>query len=58
MPTVVGLSSLDEVHESVQVLSEAKSNKNDDSRRDLELKVMNIFKEAGYLGWSWESPQD
>ncbi|TFK56046.1 Aldo/keto reductase [Heliocybe sulcata] len=53
IPTVVGLSRLREVHENVRVWREVKEEKVKSQRRDLENKVHDIFKSAGYLDWDW-----
>ena len=58
IPTVVGLSSLEEVHHAVRVWHEVNSPrlKDDDERRvSLERRVKKCFVETGWSNWSWDS---
>ncbi|PAV21138.1 Aldo keto reductase [Pyrrhoderma noxium] len=58
IPCVVGLSSPAEVHaavkawRAVQLLNPSELAK----RQEIEKRVVGIFEESGYLGWSWASP--
>jgi D-arabinose 1-dehydrogenase len=58
IPTVVGLSSLEEVHHAVRVWHEVNSAslKDDDERRvSLERQIKKCFVESGWSNWSWDS---
>ncbi|KAF5333742.1 hypothetical protein D9611_002359 [Ephemerocybe angulata] len=56
-PLVAGFSTPQEVHECVKVWREIKEGGGSaDERRAGEEKARAIFKEAGYLDWSWSSP--
>ncbi|KAF8341516.1 NADP-dependent oxidoreductase domain-containing protein [Cantharellus anzutake] len=66
IPTVIGLSTLNEVHEAVRVWWEV----NEDAffehrhvdkfkaarRKELEKEVTSMFERGGWLNWSWASP--
>lgn len=58
IPTVVGLSSLREVHESMRVLNELKQSNGLAGRKDIESSVVELFKTSGFHGWSWASPPE
>lgn len=57
IPTVVGLSSPDEVHQAVKVWKEVNSDSPDgnDRRRSLERHVVKCFIDAGWSNWSWDT---
>ncbi|THH12354.1 hypothetical protein EW145_g77 [Phellinidium pouzarii] len=56
VPVLVGLSVPEEVHKSVKIWREVRQNMDLSKRQEIEQKVINIFNESGYLGWSWASP--
>lgn len=58
IPCVVGLSSPGEVHAAVKAWRAAHELNPVElaKRQEIEKKVINIFKESGYFGWSWASP--
>lgn len=60
IPTVVGLSSPREVHESIRVLNALKKATKDEdkARRKIETDVVELFKASGFHGWSWASPPE
>jgi len=55
IPRVVGLSSTTEVHETMKAWRQVH-NQYDEHRLAKENAVRGIFKEAGYLDYSWKSP--
>ncbi|KAG5352816.1 hypothetical protein C0989_000361 [Termitomyces sp. Mn162] len=55
-PLVVGFSTPEEVHECVRVWREMQDGGSED-RKKTEGVVRDIFSKAGYLNWSWASPQ-
>jgi len=57
VPTVVGFSKVNEVHEAVKVWREIASGgeEADGKRRLLEESVVRCFVESGWSGWSWAS---
>lgn len=55
IPRVVGLSSTTEVHETMKAWRQVH-NQHDEQRLAKENAVRGIFKEAGYLDYSWKSP--
>lgn len=59
VPTVVGLSRVSEVHESVKIWREIMEESKEDGagkRKELEESVVKCFVESGWSGWSWASP--
>jgi len=60
VPTVVGLSSLDEVHEAVKVWREVSEDNGEGSkgRLDMEDVVKQCFIESGWKNWSWAQPAE
>lgn len=56
LPLVVGLSTPREVHECVKVWREVQAEGPSSERREIEEQARNIFRDAGYLDWSWASP--
>ena len=56
IPTVVGLSTPEEVHESVRIWREVRAGSVNPSRLHIEEKVFEELQASGYLGWAWESP--
>ena len=53
MPLVVGFSTPEQVHECVKVWREVSKGS---ERQKREKEVCELFREAGYLDWSWASP--
>ena len=53
VPLVVGFSTPEEVHECVKVWREVSKGSD---RQKREKEVCELFREAGYLDWSWASP--
>lgn len=56
IPTVVGLSTPEEVHEAVKNWREVNRGGDHAKREEIEQAVITIFKESGFFGWSWQSP--
>ncbi|KAG6830629.1 hypothetical protein H0H92_015721 [Tricholoma furcatifolium] len=56
IPLVAGFSTPQEVYECIKVWRELQGGEAE-GRRDAESAVQNVFAEAGYLDWSWASPQ-
>lgn len=56
LPLVVGLSTPREVHEAVAVWRESEAGQSGEERRRGEECVREVIKNAGYLNWSWASP--
>ncbi|RDB20490.1 L-galactose dehydrogenase [Hypsizygus marmoreus] len=56
IPLVAGFSSPQEVHECVKVWRELQEGIGSDERKQAEQSAREIFKESGYLDWSWASP--
>ncbi|KAF4619372.1 hypothetical protein D9613_005452 [Agrocybe pediades] len=56
LPLVIGLSTPREVHEIVKVWREIQAGSENDARRKGEEKAREVFRQAGYLDWSWASP--
>lgn len=56
VPTVVGVSNLNEVHEAMRVWREVSSLGVNVTRISQEDMVKGIFQAAGWLNWSWSSP--
>jgi len=55
LPLVVGFSKPSEVHECLKVWRELHDEEHS-SRKETENLVQEIFKDSGYLDWSWASP--
>ncbi|KAF9076629.1 Aldo/keto reductase [Rhodocollybia butyracea] len=55
VPLVVGISTSAEMHHCIRVWRNAEQDLKEDERKKEE-KVLETFKEAGYLDWSWASP--
>lgn len=55
-PLIAGFSTPQEVHECVRVWRELQGRIDDDERRRAEESAREIFRESGYLDWSWASP--
>jgi len=56
LPLVVGFSTPKEVHESVKVWREVQAGSENDSRQMGEETAREVFRQAGFLDWSWASP--
>lgn len=57
VPLVTGFSTPREVHEAVKVWREVSENLKGDGERKLgEDRARQVFKDSGYLDWSWPSP--
>ncbi|KAG6899383.1 hypothetical protein C0993_010682 [Termitomyces sp. T159_Od127] len=56
IPLVAGFSTPEEVHECVRVWREIQDGEVE-GRKKAEETVQDIFSKAGYLDWSWASPQ-
>ncbi|KDQ20528.1 hypothetical protein BOTBODRAFT_26546 [Botryobasidium botryosum FD-172 SS1] len=60
VPTVVGFSNLDEVHEALKVWREVSEDDKATSRArlDMEAAVQQRFIERGWKNWSWAQPAE
>jgi len=56
LPLVVGFSTPREVHECVKVWRELQAVEPSSDRKEMEDRARSIFRDAGYLDWSWASP--
>lgn len=63
IPSVVGLSSLDQTHQAIKLWCEANqgpsaldSVAHSEKRRALEDRVIELFCKSGWHDWSWGSP--
>jgi len=56
VPRVVGLSTTKEVHEMMRAWRDV-ADRADEKRLEREKAVKRIFEEAGYEGYSWQSPK-
>jgi D-arabinose 1-dehydrogenase len=56
LPLVVGFSTPREVHECIKVWREVQTEGPASDRKEIEELARNIFRDAGYLDWSWASP--
>jgi len=53
-PVVLGLSTLDEVHQAVEILNASVNGENRTLR--LENIVKSMYRSANYYDWAWPSP--
>ncbi|KAF9520708.1 hypothetical protein BS47DRAFT_1370284 [Hydnum rufescens UP504] len=62
VPTVIGLSRLEEVHESVKIWGQVNgpwAQRSDaEARQALENQVRDCFVQSGWFNWSWASPSE
>jgi len=56
LPLVVGFSTPREVLECVTVWRELQAEEPSSDRKEMEDRARSIFRDAGYLDWSWASP--
>ena len=56
IPTVVGMGSLEQVHEAVRVWREIVSSGETQERKEYEDRVIRTFDASGYRNYSWASP--
>ena len=56
LPLVVGFSTPREVHDCIKVWREVQAEGLSSDRMEIEEQARNIFRDAGYLDWSWASP--
>ena len=56
MSTVIGMGSLEQVHETARVWREIVSGDEIQERREYESRVARIFDASGYRNYSWPSP--
>jgi len=56
MPTVVGMGSLEQVHETMRVWREIVSDDMAQERKEYEGRVIREFDASGYRNYSWPSP--
>ncbi|KAL0949816.1 hypothetical protein HGRIS_009851 [Hohenbuehelia grisea] len=56
VPLVVGFSNTREVHHCMKVWREVEEGADDAERLQGEKLAQGLFKDAGYLDWSWASP--
>ena len=56
IPTVVGMGSLEQVHETMKVWREVVSSERMQERKQNEGLVSRIFDDSGYNNYSWPSP--
>jgi D-arabinose 1-dehydrogenase len=58
VPTLIGLSSLQEVHEAMAVWREVSIPGANTIRKSKEDMIKGIFTAAGWLNWSWSMPRN
>ncbi|KAF9008840.1 NADP-dependent oxidoreductase domain-containing protein, partial [Cyathus striatus] len=56
IPLVTGFSTPSEVHECIKVWREVQEAVDEENRKAAEQAAEGIFRQAGYLDWSWPSP--
>lgn len=56
LPLVIGFSNPHEVHEAVRVWREVTNAPEHTLRQEGEDRAIRVFKQGGYLDWSWASP--
>jgi D-arabinose 1-dehydrogenase len=56
MPAVVGMGSLEQVHETMRVWREIASDNGAQERKEYEDRVIRLFEASGYKNYSWPSP--
>jgi len=56
IPTVVGMGSLEQVHETMRVWREIVSGDRAQERKEYEDRVIRVFDASGYRNSSWPSP--
>jgi len=56
IPTVVGMGSLEQVHETMRVWREIVSDDKTQQRKEYEDRVIRVFGTSGYRNFSWPSP--
>lgn len=56
LPTVVGLSNLDEVHQTMRILAELSSETKDLLLKRKAVEALSIDHMSTFQGWSWASP--
>ena len=56
LPLVVGFSSPQEVHECMKVWREILVGHESEERAVSEKQAQEVFRQAGFLDWSWPSP--
>ena len=57
IPTVVGMGSLEQVHETMRVWREIVSEGGtSQQRKEYEERVVQVFGASGYRNYSWSSP--
>ena len=56
IPTVVGMGSLEEVHETMRIWREIMSDDGMPERKEYEDRVIRVINAAGYVNFSWPSP--
>lgn len=54
--TVVGMGSLEQVHETMRVWREIASDNRTQERKECEDRVIRVFDASGYRNYSWPSP--
>ncbi|KIK65705.1 hypothetical protein GYMLUDRAFT_39206 [Collybiopsis luxurians FD-317 M1] len=56
VPLVIGVSNPAEVHHCVRAWRRVSGGDLTEDERDKEAKILKVFRDAGYLDWSWASP--
>ncbi|KAF5393797.1 hypothetical protein D9757_000386 [Collybiopsis confluens] len=56
VPLVVGVSNSAEVHHCIRAWRKVKEGKLTEEERVKEERVLDVFRDAGFLDWSWASP--
>lgn len=56
VPTIVGLSNLDEVHDAMEVWREVSIPGTNTVRKSKEDIIRSIFSASGWQNWSWATP--
>lgn len=58
VPTVVGLSSPEEVHDAIAVWREVSIPGRNTVRKSKEDVIRGLFRATGWLDWSWSTPEN
>ncbi|GJJ07659.1 hypothetical protein Clacol_010570 [Clathrus columnatus] len=56
IPRVIGMSNVAEVHAAMKAWDRIRTNVDVEARTAREQGIVNLFKDAGFYGYSWQSP--